>query len=470
MTRSLLASLVAALVLGACTVGPVYQRPEAATPAKFKEAPAGGSADWLPAAPADTLDRGDWWQGFGDAELDRLLRMVQVSNQNVAAAVASYDQARALVRQQRAALFPQLSAAGTGRRDGGNSAGTTANSFEATLDASWQVDVWGSLRQTVTNAQASAQASEADLANARLSAQAELANDYFQLRDDDAEIDLLKGTVEAYARSLKITQNRYAASIAAQTDVLQAQTQLANTQADLASLVGQRAQLEHAIAVLAGQAPADFAIARAEWRPVVPAVPLGVPSTLLQRRPDIASAERAVAAANASIGVQESGYFPSLSLSASAGNSASRVGNLFNASTSLWSLGLSVAQTVFDAGATTARVDEARAQRDSAAAKYRQTVLAAFQGVEDQLSSARSLAEQEGLRREASRAADLSEQQFLNRYTAGLVSYTDVVTAQASALSARRTLSQVLADRQIAAITLIQALGGGWPGLGAGTP
>ncbi len=462
MTRSLVAGLAAAIVVGACTVGPVYQRPDAPTPARFKEAPAGDTADWLPAAPADAQDRGDWWQGFGDPVLDGLLRQVEVSNQNVAAAIANYDQARALVRQQRAALFPQLSVAGTARRDGGNGAGLSGNSVQATLDASWQADVWGALRQTVTNAEANAQASEADLANARLSAQAELANDYFLLRDADAEIDLLEGTVAAYARSLKITQNRYAAAIAAQTDVLQAQTQLANAQADLAGIVGQRAQLEHAIAVLAGRAPGDFALEKSEWRPTVPSVPLGVPSTLLQRRPDIASAERAVAAANASIGVQQSGYFPSLVLSGSYGNGGSRIGDLFDASTSLWTLGLSIAQTVFDAGATTARVDQARALRDAAAARYRQTVLAAFQSVEDQLSAARALAEQEGLRREASRAADLTEQQLLNRYTAGLVGYTDVVTAQASALSARRTLAQVAANRQIAAVSLIQALGGGW--------
>ncbi|MBC8059027.1 MAG: efflux transporter outer membrane subunit, partial [Rhizobiales bacterium] len=307
-----------------------------------------------------------------------------------------------------------------------------------------------------------AQASDADLAAARLSAQGELATNYFSLRDADAELGLLRATVEAYARAAMITQNRYDAGIAPRTDVLQAQTQLANARADLSSLVNTRAQLEHAIAVLIGKAPAEFALAPAEWNMAVPAVPLALPSELLQRRPDIASAERAVAAANANIGIQRSAYFPSLILSASGGNSASRIGDLFNASTSLWSLGLSVAQTVFDAGATRARVEGAEAARDAAVARYRQTVLTAFLSVEDQLSATRTLAEQAGLRRAASEAADLTEQQLLNRYQAGQVSYTEVVTAQASALNARRTLAQLAASRQAAAIALIQALGGGW--------
>ncbi|MEP7101573.1 MAG: efflux transporter outer membrane subunit [Burkholderiales bacterium] len=462
--RNLTAIAAVAALLSACAVGPAYERPTSASPANFKEAPQ-ADAGWFPAAPADTLDRGPWWELFGDAELNRLVSQVEVSNQNVAAAVAAYAQARALVAQQRASLFPQLVADGSARRSGGGSgsgAGGTANSFQASLGASWEADVWGALRLSVTSAQASAQASEADLAAARLSAQGELATNYFSLRDADMELGLLRRTVEAYERATTITQNRYDAGIAPRTDVLQAQTQLANARADLASLVNTRAQLEHAIAVLIGKAPAEFALAPADWNMAVPAVPLVVPSELLQRRPDIASAERAVAAANANIGIQRSAYFPSIGLSASLGNSASRIGDLFNASTTLWSLGLSVAQTVFDAGATRARVEGAEAARDAAVARYRQTVLTAFQAVEDQLSSTRALADQAGLRRAASEAADLTEQQLLNRYQAGQVSYTDVVTAQASALSARRTLAQLAASRQAAAIALIQALGGGW--------
>jgi NodT family efflux transporter outer membrane factor (OMF) lipoprotein len=460
MKTPLLVMTTAAL-LSACAVGPDYQRPEIATPGAYKEAPQ-AAAGWFPAAPADALDRGPWWQLFGDAELNALVAQVEVSNQNVAAAVAAYAQAQALVREQRAGLFPTVSADGSAKRSGGNASAAAGNNFQAGLGASWAPDVWGALRRSVESAQAGAQASDADLAAARLSAQGELATNYFSLRDSDNELVLVRASVEGYERALQITTNRYNASIAPRTDVLQAQTTLANARADLATLTAQRAQLEHAIAVLIGKSPADFSLAATDWKMNVPAVPLGVPSELLQRRPDIASAERAVAQANAQIGIQRSAYFPSLTLSASVGNSASRVGDLFGASTSLWSLGLSVAQTVFDAGATRARVEQAEAGRDAAVAKYRQTVLTAFQAVEDQLSTTRSLGEQAELRRAASEAADLTEQQLLNRYKAGQVSYTDVVTAQASALSARRTLSQLTANRQASAIALIQALGGGW--------
>jgi NodT family efflux transporter outer membrane factor (OMF) lipoprotein len=463
-----LAAACAAL-LSACAAGPDYQRPASASPAAFKEAPA-ADAGWFAAAPADALDRGPWWRPFGDADLDALVEQVEVSNQNIATAVASYAQARALVREQRAALFPQVSLDGSaGRSGGGGSGNTTATSLRGAstnlqlgVGASWEPDLWGRLGRGVESAQASAQASDADLAAARLSAQSEVATNYFSLRDADTELALLRSTVEGYERALTITQNRYNAAIAPKTDVLQAQTQLANARADLSALVNQRAQSEHAIAVLLGKAPAEFTLPVKAWNMAVPAVPLALPSELLQRRPDIASAERAVAAANAQIGIQRSAYFPSLSLSASYGNAGSRVSDLFGASTSLWSIGLSVAQTLFDAGATRARVEGAEAARDASVARYRQTVLVAFQEIENQLSATRALSEQAELRRTASEAADLTEQQLLNRYKAGQVSYTDVVTAQASALSARRTLSQLASSRQAAAIGLIVALGGGW--------
>ena len=451
----------AAAALSACAVGPDYQRPSTATPAAFKEAPL-PQAGWLPAAPADTLDRGPWWQLFGDADLNALAQQVEVSNQNVAAAVAAYAQSRALVREQRASLFPSITIDGSAKRSGGGASNGASNSLQLGVGASWALDIWGRLGRGVESAQANAQASDAELAAARLSAQGELATNYFSLRDADTELALVRSTVEGFERSLTITQNRYDAGIAPRTDVLQAQTQLANTRADLATLTSQRAVLEHAIAVLIGKAPAEFSLPVAPWNMTVPTVPLFVPSELLQRRPDIAAAERAVAAANAQIGIQRSAYFPSLSLSGSVGNSGSRVADLFGASTSLWSLGLSVAQTLFDAGATRARVEGAEASRDAAIARYRQTVLTAFQAVEDQLSSTRSLAEQASLRRAASEAADLTEQQLINRYKAGQVSFTEVVTAQASALSARRSLSQLAANRQASAIALIQALGGGW--------
>ena len=450
-----------AATLSACAVGPDYVRPSAATPAAFKGAPA-ADAGWFPAAPADTLERGPWWQLFGDAGLNALVAQVEVSNQNVAAAVAAYAQARALVRLQRAALFPSVALDAGAKRSGGGAAPGTANSLQLGAAASWAPDLWGRLGRGVEGAQASAQASAADLAAAQLSAQGEVAIDYFALRDADTELALVRTTITGYERALTITGNRYTAGIAPRTDVLQAQTQLANTRADLAALTNQRAQLEHAIAVLIGKAPADFTLPPAAWNRTVPAVPLALPSELLQRRPDIASAERAVAAANAQIGIQRSAYFPSLSLSGSFGSSGSRVADLFSASNSLWSLGLSVAQTVFDAGATRSRVEGAQAARDAAVARYRQTVLTAFQAVEDQLTSARALADQAASRATASQAADLTEQQLLNQYQAGQVAYTSVVTAQASALSARRTLAQLAASRQAAAIALIQALGGGW--------
>ena len=289
-----------------------------------------------------------------------------------------------------------------------------------------------------------------------------MAIDYFSLREADYEADLLARTIEGYERALAITQNRYSAGIVAKTDVLQAQTQLATTRSSLATVRANRARFEHAIAVLTGQAPASLSIAPATWNQVVPAIPLGVPSALLQRRPDIAASERQVAASNAQIGVERAAYFPSLTLSASLGNRGSGIGDLFRVSNALWSVGASVAQTVFDAGAISARVSAAEAGRDAAAARYRQTVLAAFQGVEDQLTNARSQAEQAELLRQASDAADQTEQQILNRYRAGQLGYTDVVTAQASALAARRALVQVAVNRQISAVELIQALGGGW--------
>ncbi|MEO6033020.1 MAG: efflux transporter outer membrane subunit [Burkholderiaceae bacterium] len=453
--------IVGLLAVSGCAVAPDDPRPSVVVPMAYKEAPP-AEPGWLPAAPADALERGAWWQLFGDTELNALMPQVEVSNQNVAAAVAAYAQARAVVRQQRASLFPSVGLDGSARRSGGAAAVGTASSLQLGAVASWAPDVWGGLRAGVEGAQASAQASDANLAAARLSAQGELATSYFSLRAADAQLALLRASVDGYERALKITQDRYAAAIAAKTDVLQAQTQLAGTRAELATLAIQRAQLEHAIAVLLGKAPADFSLPVAAWNMAVPAIPAGLPSELLQRRPDIASAERAVAAANAQIGLQRAAYFPSLTLSGSIGSAGPRVSDLFGASASLWSLGLSVAHTLFDAGATRARVEGAEAARDAAVARYRQTVLTAFQAVEDQLSATRYLAEQASLRRAASEAADLTEQQLLNRYKQGQVGYTDVIAAQASALSARRTLAQLAASRQVAAIALIQALGGDW--------
>ena len=466
-------SLAVALLLAGCALGPAYQRPVVEAPAAWKEAPA--VAGWLPAAPADSLARGDWWTLFGDTTLDQLAAQVQVSNQNIAAAVASVAQARALVGERDAARLPSVGLSGSAQRAGGEgnsrSGGGSggSNSVSASLGASWELDVWGRLKLLADSARASAQASEADLAAARLSALGTLASSSLQLRAADAEAGLLRSTVQGYERSLQIAQNRYAAGVAAQTDVLQAQTQLANTRADLAGVLADRAKLEHAIAVLTGVAPGGFTLPvahgvadAASWMPVVPAVPVVVPSALLQRRPDIAAAERAVEAANAQIGIQRSAYFPQLGLSASVGQSGNVVADLYRASHSLWAVGLSLAQVVFDAGAIASQVEGAKAGHAAAVARYRQTVLVAFQAVEDQLTQAATLAAQEGLRREALAAAERTEQQMLNRYRAGQVGYTEVVAAQASALSARRALLQLQVNRQVAAVVLIQALGGGW--------
>lgn len=464
-------------VLTGCAVGPTYKVPTSAASPVYKEA-----EGFVVAAPADTLEKGPWWELFGDPVLNNLAASVEVSNQNVAVAVANYAQARALVAQQRAALFPTVNLTGsadrTGSRRGGSagtvvtnngvttvtggSGGSNNTSYQLNIGGSWEPDIWGRLRAGVTGAQASAQASAADLAAARLSAQGELAADYFQLRELDAELGLLATTIEGYERVRQITSNRFNAGIAAKSDVLQAETQLANARDNQLGLVLQRAQLEHAIAVLVGKTPATFSLAVAPWTQTVPDVPTGVPSTLLQRRPDIAAAERRVAYANEQIGIARSAYYPDISLSAAYGTAGTAVGDLFKASAAAWSLGLSAAQTIFNGGATRAAVQGAEAAQEAAVASYRQTVLSAFADVENQLASTRVLVQQQAVRKEASLAADQVEAQLLNRYKAGQVSYTDVVTAQATALSARQSLVQVQASRQATAVALIQSLGGGW--------
>lgn len=449
--------LVCALSLAGCAVGPAYQRPATPEPVAYKSL-----EGWVPAAPADALERGPWWQLFGDPQLDALAASVEVSNQNVAAAVANYAQARALVQQERAALFPTVSLNLSGDRSGVRGQGASSG-YRLNLGGSWEPDVWGRLRAGITSAQAGLDASAADLASARLSVQGELASNYFTIRALDAQRALLERTIAGYERELQITQNRFNVGIAARTDVLQAQTQLASAKSDALTLARQRAQFEHAIAILVGKAASEFTLAPTpEWRVTVPDIPVGVPATLLQRRPDIAAAERDVAAANAEIGIARSAYFPNIGLSGSLGTSGSRVGDLFSLSNAAWSFGLSAAQSIFNAGATRASVAGAEARHQAAVARYRQTVLNAFADVEDQLTATRVLAQQQDLRRQASEAADLVEQQIMNRYRAGQVGYTDVVQAQVTALNARRALVQVQSDRQTVAVALIQSLGGGW--------
>lgn len=464
---SRLTSLGLALAMAGCAVGPTYQTPAIDVPAAFKESQGSTSSAWVPATPADALPRGDWWTLFNDPVLNDLAQQVSVSNQNIAAAVAAYDQARALVAVQRAQMFPSVGLnLGADRSGGRGATAGTRTSYQLGLGASWEPDLFGRLRLAVGSADAAAQASAADLASARLASQGELAVAYVAVRQQDAQRALLAQTVEGYERSRQIAQNRYDAGIAPRTDLLQAQTQLANARAELLTLQRQRAQAEHAIAVLVGKAPANFSLpAQPAWRATVPAVPVSVPSTLLQRRPDIAAAERRVAQANAQIGVAQTAYYPSIGLNASLGTGGPSFSDLFSASSLVWAVGASLAQTLFSAGARGAQVDAARAAHEATAARYRQTVLAAFQDVENQLVAARVLQQQQALREEAARAADLAEQQMLNRYKAGQVSFSEVIAAQASAQSARRALVQLQADRQTAAVALVQAVGGGWTGL-----
>jgi NodT family efflux transporter outer membrane factor (OMF) lipoprotein len=471
--RPFVAAIVAVLILTACAVGPNYRRSAVVTPKEYKEAHAQTATA--------SIDDKQWWHVFGDSALDALEQQVEVSNQNLAAAEAAYRQASALVREQRAALLPTFSADASGDRVNSSSgravtttspggtgitttaAGRTQTIYQADIGASWELDVWGRLRRTLEGARATAQASAADLAAARLSNQSQLATSYLQLREADAERRLVADTVTGYAKALQVTQNRYAVGVDAKTDVLQAQTQLADAQAQEATLTLQRMQLEHAIADLIGKAPADFTLApQEEWHVTVPEIPAGVPSTLLQRRPDIAAAERRTAAANAAIGVQEAAYFPSLTLTGAYSFASSALSTLFDAAGESKSARLGTSATLFDWGARGARVAGARASYDQAVAQYRQTVIDAFRGVEDQLAAAAVLAHEYQLRKQQSAAADETESRTLNQYKAGRISYTDVVVIQAAALNARRSLASTALSRQIAAVSLVTALGGGW--------
>ncbi|MCC2976574.1 efflux transporter outer membrane subunit [Sphingomonas sp. PL-96] len=488
MTHRLI--FLAPVLLAGCAVGPDYVRPTAATPPSFKTAPG-----WTAATPSDRIDRGKWWQLFGDATLSSLSERALAANQTIAQAAATYAQARAATREQRASLFPAVDLSGSGVRSGGGSrnrvttvasggssgdgtgsgtgtgttvsTGTSSNStYQVAIGASWEPDLFGRIRRTVENAEATAEARRADLASSQLSILGELATNYFNLRAADAEITLVQETIAGYERALRIATNRYNAGIVARTDVFQAQSQLATTRSELEGLQRNRRTYENAIAVLVGEPASSFTLAAAQWTPTVPAVPTGVPSGILQRRPDIAAQERAVAAANAEIGVEQSAFFPTVTLSSEGGVQASGIGSLFSSSATLWSLGASVAQTLFDAGARSARVRQARAAYDAAVASYRETVLEAFQDVEDQLTAAQILARQELLLREAATAATRTEAATLNQYQEGLITFTDVVTAQATALNARRSLLQASVDRQTAAVALVQALGGAWDGEG----
>jgi NodT family efflux transporter outer membrane factor (OMF) lipoprotein len=469
--RTVLSMLLCGAAAG-CLVGPNYSRPSAPISPTFKEA-----EGWTPAQPSDAADRLDWWTAFGDPTLDELEKRVEVSNQTLAAAAAAYRQARALVAEDRAALFPTIALNGAATTAGGGAnhtgAGTgsgggtvtpsgSSTSYSLGLGGTWEPDLWGAVRRNIESAKASAQSSAALVANARLSAQMELAADYVTLRQFDEEKRILDATIEAFARTLAITQNKYKAGVAARSDVLTAQSQLDSEKAGDVDLVQQRARTEHAIAILAGEAPAALTLAPAPWTLKLPQIPTAVPSTLLQRRPDVASAERSAASANALIGVQVAAYYPNLTLTGQAGFQSSELGSLFSASNFLWSVGASAAETIFDAGARKARVAGARAAYDEAVANYRQTVLTALAQVEDNLAAQRVLGAEVTLRHSATVEAAEAETITLNQYKAGTVDFTAVTLAQETTLAARNSELTIQAARLTTAVDLIAALGGGW--------
>ncbi len=460
-------ALLLPLALAGCLIGPDYDRPPPATtpPAEFKET---GDARFRPALPRDTIDRGPWWSVYGDATLDALIAQVDVSNQNLKVAEAAYRQAIALTRQSQSALYPTLGYSGstqqtgTGAQRGGGRNDTTQGQFQTGGTLTWEIDVWGRIRRTIESDSATAQASAADIAAARLSAQTSLATNYFSLRISDARRRLFEESVAAYARSLDIARNQFAAGIASRIDLTQAQTLYEQTRAQLVAEGINRAQLEHAIAMLIGKTPAELAIAPAPPPADVPTIEAGIPSALLERRPDIAAAERQMAAANAQIGIAQAAYFPDITLSGSIGFLSTVVSSLFQLGSAVWSIGPQVAGTLVDGGARGAQVQSARANYDRTVATYRQTVLTAFQQVEDELAQQRFLIQQEAVQRAAVASAREAERLALNQYRAGTVPYTTVIQTQTTALGAEQTLLTIRQSRFTASATLVTALGGGW--------
>lgn len=456
----LLGVLVSAL--SACAVGPDYKQPDAPVAPVYKEA-----GDWLSATPNDEAQRGAWWQAFQDPQLNALLEQVDVSNQTLMQAEAQYRQATALLRQTRAGFLPTVGVDASVQRAGGNNGSSTVtnigNRYSLSADASWELDLWGRVRRSVEASAANAKASAADLASVRLSTQAQLAQSYFLLRVTDEQKRLLDETVTGYDRSLQLTQNQYNVGVAAKADVVQAQSQLKSAQAQAIDTGIQRAQLEHAIAVLVGKTPAEFSIAPEKLLAVIPpASPPGVPSTLLQRRPDIAAAERRMAAANAQIGVAKAAYFPSLTISASGGFQSSSFSDWISLPNRFWSVGPSAALTLFDGGARSAQTDQAVAAYDQNVAVYRQTVLGAFQEVEDNLVALHLLEQEAQVQEEAVAAAQSVVTITTNQYKAGTVNFLNVVVAQNAAYSAQRSALTILNSRLAASVGLIKALGGNW--------
>jgi len=452
------------IFLTSCMMGPDYVKPSVIAPAAYKEIDG-----WKVAQPQDDVMRGAWWDIFHDSQLSALEERVDISNQNVIAAEARFHQARALVREARASYFPTVTA-GLGATQsrtpyvtsGTTTSARTISSYSLPIDFSWELDVWGRIRRTVESNQASALASAADLEAARLSYRATLAQDYFQLRTYDAQKQLLDETVAAYQKSLAVTKNRYASGVAAQAEVSQAEAQLKTTQAQAADVGVQRARTEHAIALLLGEAASTFSLPKTPLVATPPSIPVGAPSELLERRPDIAVAERDMAAANAAIGITEAAYYPTIILSASSGFESTSLSQWLTWPMHFWSVGAGISQVVYDGGLRRAQTDYARAAYEASVANYRQTVLTAFQTVEDNLAALRILEEEAHAQEEAVQAAQRSMALTMNQYKAGLVNYLNVITTQTIALSSETTAVQILGRRMTATVLLIEALGGGW--------
>jgi NodT family efflux transporter outer membrane factor (OMF) lipoprotein len=447
-----------AVLLASCSAGPDYVRPEANVPAAYKELPEG----WKIASPQDCDSQFEWWKLYNDPILNALEAQVDVSNENLKAADAAYRAAQAAVSESRTSFFPSLSLNASATR------GKTANRLKpetttsASAGASWDIDIWGRIRRLVESNEAHADASAADLAAARLSAQADVASNYFNLRGQDSLKKLLEEIAQGQQRTLKIAQDRYEVGVVSKADVAAAQHQLNSTRAQAIAIGIQRARYEHAIAALIGKTPDTYTLAPSEFTTEAPVVPVSVPSALLERRPDIAAAERQMAAQNAVIGHQTATFFPSLGLSASYGFGSSNLNNLFQASNALWSVGGSIAETIFDAGAREARIDAATANYDKSVAFYRQTILTAFQEVEDQLAALRILAQQAEAEKSVVSSAREAERLILNQYKAGIIPFSSVVIAQSATLSSEQSALDVRRERLLASVSLIKALGGSW--------
>jgi len=463
-------AISAVLALAGCTLGPNYARPEVVVPENWRELPPTKIGE-----PRDDQPRGPWWQLFNDPTLDAMERDAEAANQTLRVAEANYRQARAAVDVARSAEFPTLGASANvqraragGRGSSSNSSGSTGSTsgsittYQLGLDAAWELDLWGRIRRQVESSSEQARASAADLENTRLSIQSELATDYLQLRIVDAAERVLLDTVQAYQRSLTLTENRYNAGVVARVDVVQAQSQLLSAQASLIDIRASRAQLEHAIAILTGRPPANVTVAAVEAMPALPQVPLSMPSELLERRPDVAAAERRMAAANAQIGAATAAMFPTVSLSGSGGYAGTSLARLFSAPALFWSIGSSLAQPLFDAGLRLAQREEAIAAYDASVATYRQTVLTAFRDVEDNLAALRILGEEADVQDRALAAARQSLELTTNQYRAGLVGFLNVVVVQAQALAAERDAINLRGRRYAATIALVKALGGGF--------